>query len=93
MEVRGVDPRDVGWEVDQPRYRVYFWWGTADPAGSPPGQSCDEYELTGPDVAAASVLAWAAEQAGERRADWFEVFVVVDHVPGDRGLVRLTPSR
>ncbi|MCZ2814630.1 hypothetical protein [Modestobacter sp. VKM Ac-2984] len=90
MDVRGVDPRDVRWEVDQPGYRVYFWTDSADPVGM---RVCDEYELTGPDVAAASVLAWAAEQAGERRADWFEVFVVVDHVPGDRGLVRLTPSR
>jgi len=42
-------------------------------------------------VAAAAVLAWAAEQAAERGADWFEVFAVVDRTPGGRGLVRLTP--
>ena len=22
----GVDPRDIKWEVDQPVYRVYFWY-------------------------------------------------------------------
>ena len=90
MQVRPVDPRDVAWEVDQPRYRVYFWTQSGDPMSTP---SSDEYELSGPDVAAAAVLAWADERAVETRADWFEVFVVVDRAPGDRGLVRLTPSR
>ena len=93
MEVRPVDPRDVSWEVDRPRYRVHFWQETADPAGGPPGRSCDEQELAGPDVDATTVLAWAAEQVVERGADWCEVFAVVDRTPGGRGLVRLTPSR
>ena len=91
MDVRPVDPRDVRWEVDRPRYRVYFWTGSAAHPGSAPSSA--ECELSGPDVAAAAVLAWAAEQAVERRADWFEVFVVVDPSPGGRGLVRLTPPR
>lgn len=90
MEVRGVDPRDVHWEVDQPRYRVHFWTGSGDPVGM---RVCDEYELSGPDVDAATVLAWAGEQVAERGADRAEVFAVVDQGPGDRGLVRLTPSR
>jgi hypothetical protein len=49
-----------------------------------------EYEFSGTD--AATALAWAAEREVELGADWSEVFAVVDRVPGDRGLVRLTPS-
>ena len=93
MDVRPVDPRDVRWEVDRPRYRVHFWTESVDPVSGSTGRACDENELSGPDAAAAAVLAWAAEQAVERRADWFEVFAVVDRTPEDRGLVRLTPLR
>ena len=88
MDVRGVDPRDVRWEVDRPRYRVYFWTAPADGVGTP---SSDEHELSGAHVA--EVLAWAAEQAAERAASWHEVFVVVDASVEGRGLVRLTPVR
>jgi hypothetical protein len=45
--VASVDPRDQTEEVDEPRYRVYFWQG----GGS------DEYEVTGADVQ--EVLHWA----------------------------------
>jgi hypothetical protein len=91
MDVRGVDPRDVRWEVDEPRYRVHFWTESADPVTGSLGRACDEQELSGSDVHASAVLAWAADEAVERRAASFEVFVVVDRTPGDRGLVRLTP--
>lgn len=83
MEVRVVDPRDVRWEVDQPRYRVYFWSGEMELA-------CDEYELAGSGVDAAAVLAWAAGRGQELGADRHEVFVVVDTAVEGRGLVRLT---
>ena len=90
MDVAPVDPRDVSWEVDRPRYRVHLWTGSGDPETMP---HSDEYELSGPDVDAATVLAWAVEQTVARGADWSEVFAVVDLTPGGRGLVRLTPSR
>jgi hypothetical protein len=47
VNVAQVDPRDQTEEVDEPRYRVYFWQG---------GDS-DEYEVTGADVH--EVLGWA----------------------------------
>jgi hypothetical protein len=47
MEINLVDPRDQTWEIDQPRYRVYFH----GPAGA-----SDEREITGADVA--EVIAW-----------------------------------
>ncbi|MGY2081175.1 hypothetical protein [Modestobacter sp. SYSU DS0657] len=87
MDVRGVDPRDVRWEIDQPRYRVHFWWGAPGDEGRPPGSAADEYEISGADIPA--VLDWAAFRCSELGADRFEVFAVVDHA-GDRGLVRLT---
>ncbi|MCZ2807323.1 hypothetical protein O2W18_19635 [Modestobacter sp. VKM Ac-2983] len=93
MDVGSVDPRDVRWEIDEPRYRVHFWTESADPVTGTIGRGADEQELSGPDVHGAAVLAWAADEAAERGADWFEVFVVVDRTPGDRGLVRLTPLR
>ena len=90
MDVAPVDPRDVSWEVDRPRYRVHFWTEPADPVGM---RVCDEYELSGPDVHAAEVLAWAAEQSAGRATGWYEVFVVVDAAREGRGLIRLTPPR
>ncbi|MGY1838584.1 MULTISPECIES: hypothetical protein [unclassified Modestobacter] len=85
MDVRGVDPRDVSWEVDAPRYRVYLW-------SAGPGAWSDEYELSGAGVDAAAVLAWATGRVAEPGMDRFEAFVVVDGVREGRGLVRLTTS-
>lgn len=50
MDVARVDPRDQTWEVDQPRYRVYF---------SEPSGSIDEYELRSVDVPEVLLLAEA----------------------------------
>lgn len=37
MHVEGVDPRDVGWDVDDPPYRVYFFDA---------GGASDHYRIT-----------------------------------------------
>ncbi len=55
MEVRGVDPRDGTWEIDRPRYRVYFHEGAG---------ASDEYEMASADVA--EVLRWAEATKGDR---------------------------
>lgn len=55
MEVTAVDPRDQTWELDQPRYRVYFH----DAVGA-----TDEHEVMRADVG--QVIAWAEAQRGER---------------------------
>jgi len=52
--VVGVDPRDQVEQVDEPRYRVYFWQDGAS----------DEYQLTGADVH--DVVAWADRNAAGR---------------------------
>ncbi|WP_432537254.1 hypothetical protein [Kineococcus arenarius] len=80
MDVVGVDPRDISWEVDQPVYRVYFWGRPGrDEAGA-----CDERRVSGAgDVE--EVLRWARGCAEER------VFVVyVETSDGEeQGLLRL----
>jgi hypothetical protein len=55
MDAVAVDPRDQTWEVDRPRYRVYFHEVNG---------ASDEYEVTGADVD--EVIAWAEEQCGRR---------------------------
>jgi hypothetical protein len=81
MRIRGLDPRDTAWEVDQPVYRVYFWTGAA---GS---FSCDEFEVAGGDVD--EVLGWAQQQLSVGRT-----FVLYARITDDRGagLVRLVGS-
>ena len=54
VNVDPVDPRDQAEEVDEPRYRVYFWQGI----------DSDEYEITGADVH--EVLDFADRQAAGR---------------------------
>jgi hypothetical protein len=79
VEVKPVDPRDTGWETDDPRYRVYFWKQQG------PGLmwSSDEWELTGADVE--SALAWArADEAGRQ----FVLYAVVRDSAG-LGMIRL----
>ncbi|MCI3918732.1 hypothetical protein MO973_00555 [Paenibacillus sp. TRM 82003] len=101
MRSEGVDPRDVGFEVEQPVYRVHFWQHTgtgyafpqrsgADlgPAVAHPSYASDEHRLQeARDVE--EVLTWARAQAAGR------VFVVYAEVrewtpAGERcGLLRL----
>lgn len=78
MRIRGVDPRDIGWEQDHARYRVYFW----DVAAS----VSDEYEVLD-EVDVEEVLAWAAAHAAEQGLT-HTVYVVVTGRDGP-GLIRL----
>lgn len=76
--VRGVDPRDTTWEVDDPAYRVYFF--------GPYGAS-EEFEVTGCDVP--PVIAWAERRRGERS---YVVYALVPDADPGPGLVRLAGS-
>jgi hypothetical protein len=78
MQVTGIDPRDIRFEVDQPDYRVYFF--------GPAGRS-DEYHLTGArDLA--EVLDWAQANAHDRT---YVVYVFTEFGPGSEQptLIRL----
>ncbi|WP_432537331.1 hypothetical protein [Kineococcus arenarius] len=80
MDVAGVDPRDINWEIELPVYRVYFW-GLPGPDAA---AVCDERRITGVgDVE--EVLRWAHRQAEGR------VFVVYVEASDrdERGLLRL----
>jgi hypothetical protein len=78
MQVTGIDPRDVRYELDEPHYRVHF----IEPVGS-----SDEYHRAGArDVA--EVLDWAKANAGDRT---YVVYVFADLGPGgeEPSLIRL----
>lgn len=80
MDVRGVDPRDISWELAQPVYRVYFW-GLPGPDVA---QACDERRITDAgDVE--EVMEWAHQHAEGR------IFVVYAEASDGaaRGLLRL----
>ncbi len=55
METLTVDPRDQRWELESPKYRVYF---------HDANRSSDEYEIAGADVD--QVLTWARVKQGDR---------------------------
>jgi hypothetical protein len=88
MDVRQVDPRDIGWQIDSPAYRVYFW---EEPQARPAVPESlvmwqsNEFELTGADDVT-QVLAWA--KATGNPGSTYAVYAVVEGT-GDRGLVRL----
>lgn len=75
MEVIGVDPRDQTWEVDPPKYRVYFHGSSG---------ASDEYELSGIDVDA--VIAWAHLHRDDRT---YVIYACVPDADRGVGLVRL----
>ena len=76
---RPIDPRDTGWEVWNPAYRVYFWRRV-----SATGWGSRELEVSGDDIVA--VLDWATRNAND--GETYTLFAVVDY--GDeRGLIRL----
>jgi hypothetical protein len=80
LHARPVDPRDTGWEVWNPAYRVYFWRRV-----SPTGWGSREFEVSGGDIAA--VLEWATRNAND--GETYTLFAIVEY--GDeRGLIRLT---
>jgi hypothetical protein len=74
MDVTEIDPRDQTWEIDAPRYRVYFH----DSHGN-----SHEHEIAGVEVTEA--LAWAEH---ERRDRSFILYACVPH--DGIGLVRLS---
>ena len=74
MEIVSVDPRDQSWEIDKPRYRVYFWDAAA---------TSYEYEVSQADDVA-EVMAWAEAERGTRT---FTLYACVQH--DGLGLVRL----
>lgn len=76
MDVRTVDPRDQAWELDAPRYRVYFHNAVG---------ASDEYEVSHAD--ANEVIAWADSHQGSRA---YVLYVCVSH--DGLGLVRLAGS-
>ena len=74
VEIVSVDRRDQSWEIDSPRYRVYFWDAAA---------TSYEYEVSqAEDVA--EVMAWADAERGTRT---FTLYACVQH--DGLGLVRL----
>jgi hypothetical protein len=88
VDVRPVDPRDAGWEIDSPPYRVYFWKRPPAPPGIPPDEvmyHSTEFELSGA-VDVREVLAWA--EANATPGSRYTVYAVVGR-ESERGLVRL----
>lgn len=84
MEIEGVDPRDIEWELDCPVYRVYFW---SQPAGgaAPAMYHAEEHRITGArDVH--DVIAWATDKS---RPDQVFTLYVEHTAHGSRGLIRL----
>jgi hypothetical protein len=76
---RPIDPRDTGWDVWNPAYRVYFWRRV-----SSTGWASREFELSGGDIVA--VLGWATRHTND--GETFALFAVVEG-SGRPGLVRL----
>jgi hypothetical protein len=79
VDIHGIDPRDIAWEQDHARYRVYFWDVAA--------VTSYECEVLG-EVDVDEVLAWASRYAGER--GWaYTVYAAVTGDGDGPGLVRL----
>ncbi|MBY8886370.1 hypothetical protein K7472_16060 [Streptomyces sp. PTM05] len=77
MRTRVVDPRDVEWEQDEPRYRVYFW----------DRERVTSHEFAVTDAGVDEALAWARQRAGAE--GWAYTFYVEVAPPHGPGLVRL----
>jgi hypothetical protein len=89
MDVRLVDPRDIGWESESMVFRVHFWKQAAAPPGTPHGLAgfeSEEFEVRGAaDVR--DVLTWADTAAGTART--YTVYVVIADKAGESGIVRI----
>jgi hypothetical protein len=77
MRTRPVDPRDIVWEQDEPRYRVYFW--------DRPQMTSHEYAIA--DAGIDEALAWARGRAHDK--GWTYTFYVEVTAPYGPGLVRV----
>ena len=80
MRVQQVDERDSSWEIDSPRFRVYFFEGRAPDYGS----RVDTYDVEDADVL--QVVEWAQRRAGD--AHLYAVALVGER-DGRRGLTWL----
>lgn len=83
-----MDPRDIGWEIESPSYRVYFWEQPPRPPHVPGYVSTwrsNEFELSEVDDVT-EVLDWAKATAPP--GGTYVVYAVVEGAAG-RGLVRL----
>lgn len=81
MDAKGIDPRDISWEVAYPTYRVYFW-RLRD-------SRSDEWHLTDA-VNVHDVLAWAEARV---QPGWiYQVFVESTSEQGRLGTIRLLGS-
>ncbi len=81
MQAHQVDPRDEGWEVKSPLYRVYF----SRPRNG--GWESDERELDAADVSEA--ICWAEENSDGRD---YVLYAVVPDEGGRVGLIRMYGS-
>jgi hypothetical protein len=64
VRVRSVDPRDIGWEDDEPAFRVTFWKELPSPVDGgrvSVGYQSREYEVS--DAEVGEVIAWATREA------------------------------
>jgi hypothetical protein len=89
MQVEGVDPRDVTWEINQPTYRVYFWGRGESPSPKIPGHVrglyCRERRvLDAFDIH--QVIAWANDEAEPNET---YMLYIERTESGETGLVRL----
>lgn len=66
MKISSVDPRDAGWEVPHPVFRVYFW---------SPGAVSNEYEVA--DAEVHEVIDWAELKARAENLTYV-LYVLVD---------------
>ena len=88
MDVRPVDPRDSGWEIGSPSYRVYFWEqrpARGDVSQHLAGYGSTEFEVSGA-TEVGEVLAWAEATAPSGAS--YTVYALVE-LGSERGLVRL----
>jgi hypothetical protein len=83
LDVRAqpVDPRDTGWEIDHPAYRVCFW--QQRDSGVDASWASEEWQVDDADIH--DVLAWADADTS-RRAYTLYVCSTCDGTPG---LIRL----
>jgi hypothetical protein len=82
VDVHLVDPRDITWEINNPVFRVYFWY-LQHPERADSGWASEEWEITGADVS--SVQKWAEGHKNGRR---FVLYARVENEDGP-GLIRL----
>jgi hypothetical protein len=95
MNVAEIDERTTSWEVDSPRYVVFFWergFGPVEVSPEQVGYACSTYEVTDA-VDAFEVLAWATANSGAGRGVIYpgsdRTFVLYAAVGAERGLIRL----